>query len=62
MYLESFYFPTQAEEEGFFTVPRAKVYDSFYPFQVLSRHQFSQIDFAPITILYGGNARGKALP
>lgn len=60
MYLESFYFPTQVEEEGFFTVPRAKVYDSFYPFQVLSRHQFSQIDFAPITILYGGNGSGKS--
>lgn len=60
MYLETFYFPTQEAEEGFFCEPRANVYENFYPFQVLSGHQFTQIDFAPITILYGGNGSGKS--
>ena len=31
----------------------------FYPFQILSRHHFRRIDFAPVTILYGGNGTGK---
>ncbi|MCW3744998.1 AAA family ATPase [Enterococcus gallinarum] len=35
------------------------VYDSYYPYQVLSKNAFSQIDFEPITILYGGNGSGK---
>ncbi|MBU5293531.1 AAA family ATPase [Anaerosalibacter bizertensis] len=35
-------------------------YDSFYPFKVLSRHEFKRIDFEPITILYGGNGSGKS--
>lgn len=34
-------------------------YDSFYPFRVLSNHGFRQVDFEPITILYGGNGSGK---
>lgn len=35
-------------------------YDTYYPFQILSKHRFEQIDFEPVTILYGGNGTGKS--
>lgn len=38
---------------------RRTCYDSAYPFQVLSQHEFKMLDFEPITILYGGNGSGK---
>lgn len=34
-------------------------YDTYYPFQILSKHQFRMVDFEPVTILYGGNGSGK---
>ena len=34
-------------------------YDTFYPFQVLSKHGLTRLDFEPVTILYGGNVSGK---
>ena len=34
-------------------------YDTVYPFQILSRHQLTRLDFEPVTILYGGNGSGK---
>lgn len=37
-----------------------KCYDSFYPFQVLSKHGLTQLSFEPVTILYGGNGSGKS--
>ncbi len=58
IFLESFNFLTRDEEDDFFFVAqRMNCYDSFYPYRVLSRHQFEQIDFEPVTILYGGNGR-----
>ena len=34
-------------------------YDTFYPFQVLSKHGLTRLDFEPVTILYGDNGLGK---
>ena len=34
-------------------------YATFYPFQVLSKHGLTRLDFEPVTILYGGNGSGK---
>ena len=34
-------------------------YDTFYPFQVLSKHGLTRLDFEPVTILYGDNGSGK---
>ena len=31
-----------------------------YPFKVLSKHGLRELEFAPITILYGGNGSGKS--
>ena len=36
-----------------------KCYDSFYPYQVLTKKGLTRIDCDPITILYGGNGSGK---
>lgn len=60
VYLNVFTFPDRDMEFDFFMGIKRTCYDSFYPFQVLSRHGFERIDFEPITILYGGNGSGKS--
>lgn len=59
MYLESLTFPDSEAEFEFFIEIKRKVYNTFYPFQVLSRRELTRLDFDPITILYGGNGSGK---
>lgn len=59
VYLESFEFPTADDEFNFFIDIQRSCYDSFYPFQILSKRNFQRIDFEPVTILYGGNGSGK---
>ncbi|MGB5823177.1 MAG: AAA family ATPase [Proteocatella sp.] len=34
-------------------------YKSVYPFMLFSKRDFGELDFSPITILYGGNGSGK---
>lgn len=58
-YLQSITFPDREREFDFFIEIKRTVYDSFYPFQILSKHRFERIDFEPITLLYGGNGSGK---
>lgn len=60
IYLKEFIFPTGEEEFDFFIDIKRTCYDSFYPFKILSRHNFHKIEFEPITILYGGNGSGKS--
>ena len=59
IYLEYFTFPDSDREFDFFVNQKRTCYDSFYPFQFLSRHHLHRIDFEPVTILYGGNGSGK---
>lgn len=59
MYLTDFRFPDDGQEFDFMLGILRTCYDSFYPFQVLSKIGFSRIDFEPVTILYGGNGCGK---
>ena len=59
IYLEYFTFPDSDREFDFFVNQKRTCYDSFYPFQILSRHHLHRIDFEPVTILYGGNGSGK---
>ena len=35
------------------------LYETKYPFCILSQHKIETIEFAPITIFYGGNGCGK---
>lgn len=59
-YLRSFTFPSQEMEFDFFMSIHRTCYDSFYPFKILSQHNFKRVDFEPVTILYGGNGSGKS--
>lgn len=59
LYLNIFTFPDSEREFGFFMEVKRTCYDSFYPFQILSKCGLERIDFEPITILYGGNGSGK---
>lgn len=60
IYLNAFKFPSENREINFITEIKRTCYDSFYPFNILSRCEFERIDFEPITILYGGNGSGKS--
>ena len=66
-YLRSFTLPTEDEELGYVFSREAVKLDmacynrtSAYPFQIFPFKQFSEIEFAPITIFYGGNGSGKS--
>lgn len=60
LYLNYFTFPCAAMEHGFLSSIQRTCYDSFYPFQIISKHGLERIDFEPVTILYGGNGSGKS--
>ncbi len=60
LYLSYFEFPDIDQEWKFFMSIQRKCYDSFYPFQVLSKNALTALTFEPITILYGGNGSGKS--
>lgn len=59
IYLSHFEFPDIEREYDFIFRQKRTCYDTYYPFQILSRHKFRMIDFEPVTILYGGNGSGK---
>lgn len=59
LYLSCFEFPDIEQEYDFIFRQKKTCYDTYYPFQILSKHQFHRIDFEPMTILYGGNGSGK---
>ncbi len=59
LYLREFYFPDEDDETGFIVAEKKRVYNTFYPFKVLSARGVREISFAPVTILYGGNGSGK---
>lgn len=60
VYVKKFYFPTEDMEWKFAMGIQRTCYDSFYPFQILTRHGLKRIDLEPVTILYGGNGSGKS--
>ena len=60
MFLNQFVFPDAEQEYDFFMSVQRRCYDSYYPFQVLTKIGFERIDFEPVTILYGGNGCGKS--
>jgi len=59
IYLSHFSFPDIEQEYSFLFGIQLTCYDTFYPFQVLSRHRLKMLEFEPVTILYGGNGSGK---
>lgn len=59
IYLSHFDFPGREREYDFIMRQKRTCYDTYYPFQILSKHDLRMLDFEPITILYGGNGSGK---
>ena len=59
IYLSKFFFPDMEREYDFIFEQKRTCYDTYYPFQVLSKHGLTRLDFEPVTILYGGNGSGK---
>lgn len=59
IYLSNFQFPHIEIEYDFLMRQKRTCYDTYYPFQILSKHNLTRLDFEPVTILYGGNGSGK---
>ena len=59
IYLSQFSFPDIEKEYSFTMGEKRTCYDTFYPFQILSKNHLTRLDFEPVTILYGGNGSGK---
>ena len=59
IYLSQFSFPDIEEEYDFLMAQARTCYDSYYPFQIISKHRLRMLDFEPVTFLYGGNGSGK---
>lgn len=59
VYLSNFKFPDVEREYDFIFGQKRTCYDTYYPFQILSKHNLTRLDFEPVTILYGGNGSGK---
>lgn len=59
IYLSQFSFPHVEAEYDFLMSQQRTCYDTYYPFQTISKHRLVMLDFVPVTILYGGNGSGK---
>ena len=59
IYLSHFEFPSKEREYDFILAQKRTCYDTYYPFQILSKHDLRMLDFESVTILYGGNGSGK---
>lgn len=59
IYLSHFEFPHIEQEYTFLMGIKRTCYDTFYPFQTVSKRGLRCMDFEPVTILYGGNGSGK---
>jgi predicted ATPase len=65
LFLKNFWLPTPREEEWALHVnPKLNMQcysnTNVYPFRVFPPKQLGEIEFAPITIFYGGNGSGKS--
>ena len=51
IYLSQFSFPDIEEEYDFLMAQARTCYDSYYPFQIISKHRLRMLDFEPVTFL-----------
>ena len=59
IYLAEFVFPGYDEEYRARLDEKRTCFNTMYPFFVLSSRGLERLDFAPVTLLYGGNGSGK---
>ncbi len=60
IYLSEFRFPDADTEFDFFLSVKRTCYNTYYPFEVLSKNQLETVRFGAVTIFYGGNGSGKS--
>lgn len=58
-FLKSFTLVSEEQEASFMRDLKRTCYNSIYPYKLFSLKDFYDIEFAPITIFYGGNGCGK---
>ena len=58
-YLTDLTLPSDCDESGFIANVKETCFQSFYPYNIFPLKQLRHIEFAPITIFYGGNGSGK---
>ena len=59
IYLSEFVFPGYDEEYRARLDEKRTCFNTMYPFFVLSSRGLERLNFAPVTLLYGGNGSGK---
>lgn len=57
--LSQFIFPNDNSEWDFYRKNEKLLYSTYYPFGILRKYDGLTLNFAPLTILYGGNGSGK---
>lgn len=57
--LSNFTFPSDGDEYSFYFYNETTLYSSYYPFGVLRKYNGLELDFAPLTIIYGGKRFGE---
>ena len=60
IYLKRICLPTDGEETNFIKDQRRTCYNGIYPFKIFPQKELQEIEFAPITVFYGGNGSGKS--
>ncbi len=59
VYLKQLEIPTNITEEKILAAERRTCFSTVYPLRIFPQKQLSFVDFAPITLFYGGNGSGK---
>ena len=59
-YLERLELLSEKDEVDFFKEERRTCFDTVYPFKIFPDKRLESVEFAPITIFYGGNGSGKS--
>ena len=59
MYVHSLMLLSDAAEMDFLIHQRRTCYNGVYPYKIFPDKGLEKIEFAPITIFYGGNGSGK---
>lgn len=60
LYLNSFTLPNGDIEDNFLLFERRTCFNTFYPFLIFPEMELEEIEFEPVTVLYGGNGTGKS--
>lgn len=59
LYLNALELASDSAETGFILSQKRTCYKGIYPFKLFPQKELSRVDFAPVTIFYGGNGSGK---